>query len=219
VLVVFSLVKPNVSAPFFWLALFAPRRWWPALLAVGLYLAATLFALSILDRSVVDAAETFSASTTKMAVKVGQGNLSIWAGMLGLGKYAYAISILTLLALGVWLWRYRKADVWLRIGVTTIVARLWTYHLFYDDVLIVPAMIALLRVARDEAWSDAHRVAAGAVLVLLMCNSVALNPLQALMPFASVFRIGALVLLAYLAHASLKMRSDVEVKEVVTGSW
>ena len=38
---------------------------------------------------------------------------------------------------------------------------------------------------------------------LLLLNAVALNPLQALMPFASLFRVTALVVLVYLTYKSM----------------
>jgi hypothetical protein len=202
-LVLFSLVKLNVAAPFFWLPLFARRRCWPAVVVIVGYVALTVIALSFGNHQAMEVATTWAASSAKTASKYGQGNLSMWLSVVGLGRYVPVAIVVSLGALGAWLFRYRNADLWLRIGVTAIFTRLWTYHYFYDDVLLLLAMIALLRVATDERWSDAHRALAGIVMLLLMCNSVALNPLQALMPLANVFRIGALVCLVYLTHKSL----------------
>ena len=38
-------------------------------------------------------------------------------------------------------------DRWYLLGVSAVVARLWTYHNWYDDLLILFPMVALLRVA------------------------------------------------------------------------
>jgi hypothetical protein len=209
----FALVKPNVSAPFFWIALFAPRRYWPALSVVVGYGLLTGFALLFRDHSTGHLASTWVATSANTASKFGQGNLSMWLSMLGLQKLIPAATIATLGAVGVWLYRYRKTDVWLRIGLTAVFTRLWTYHYFYDDILLLPTMISLLRVAKDERWGDADRVLAGGMFFLLMLNSVALNPLQTIMPLAPFFRVTALVVLGYLTHKSLRIGPEAAVEE------
>jgi len=213
-LVLFSLVKPNVSAPFFWIVLFAPRRRWPALLVVAGYALITLFALHLADRSLWEVARTWAASSGKTAARAGNGNVSRWLAMGGLHRFVVATNIATLLALGGWLAWCRKADLWLRIGATAAFTRLWTYHYFYDDVLLLLPMIALARVATSERWMPGHRVLAGVGFLLLMSNAVALNPLQALMPLAAVFRAAALFSLIYLTYVDLRRgASDAEGAE------
>jgi hypothetical protein len=78
----------------------------------------------------------------------------------------YPAALLALLALGAWTLRWRRADVWLLIGAAAIVARLWTYHFIYDDILIVLALIAVFRIATCEQASQSQRAAAGAVFGL-----------------------------------------------------
>jgi len=57
-------------------------------------------------------------------------------------------SALALLALGGWTYRHRHADVWVLLGVTALVARFWTYHMLYDDFLIMLPMVTLFRMAQ-----------------------------------------------------------------------
>ena len=51
------------------------------------------------------------------------------------GSGATAISLILLGGLGAWVYRFRRVDVWLLIGVSAVIARLWTYHRTYDDLL------------------------------------------------------------------------------------
>ncbi|HYN89763.1 MAG TPA: hypothetical protein VER55_14615 [Ardenticatenaceae bacterium] len=60
--------------------------------------------------------------------------------------------------------------MWILLGVTAIVARLWVYHAVYDDVLIVLAMVGLFRIARhDPSLRSAH-----AATLLLVVTIVAM---------------------------------------------
>jgi len=56
----------------------------------------------------------------------------------------------TITCLGLWTFVNRRADLWLLISVTAIVARTWTYHGLYDDLLFVFPMVALFRYACGE---------------------------------------------------------------------
>ena len=62
---------------------------------------------------------------------------------LGLQQWNLPASFLVLVALGIWTYRYRREDLWLLLGVTGIVARLWSYHLIYDNLLIVFSEVEL----------------------------------------------------------------------------
>jgi hypothetical protein len=44
--------------------------------------------------------------------------------------------------------------LWLLLGVTALVARFWTYHRWYDDLLILLPMIALFRIAQQRPSAD-----------------------------------------------------------------
>ena len=62
-------------------------------------------------------------------------------------KWQTPASLLVLFLLGCWTLRHRAGDVGLIFGVTAIVARFWTYHRVYDDLLILLPMVALFPIA------------------------------------------------------------------------
>ncbi|MCJ7620122.1 MAG: hypothetical protein MUP64_07900 [Anaerolineae bacterium] len=72
--------------------------------------------------------------------------------------------MLVFAALGFWTYEHRKGDFWILLGVTALVARMWTYHRVYDDVLVLLPMVALFRIAKREAASQGASVAAGLLL-------------------------------------------------------
>jgi hypothetical protein len=79
-----------------------------------------------------------------MSQKPGQGRQQPAAG-------DEAASVLIFAAFTAWAYRHRRADTWILLGAAAIVARLWTYHRIYDDVLLLLPMVALYRLARAEA--------------------------------------------------------------------
>ena len=70
-----------------------------------------------------------------------------------------------------WCW-WRRRDLWLLAGVAAIVARLWAYHRWYDDLLLWLPLVALWRLsaaAQDARW----RVAAGGLFGLTLLSTLA----------------------------------------------
>src|SRR3546814_1321292 len=88
---------------------------------------------------------------------LGYGNLHFWLGQLGLRDWIFPASGLAFALHGLWAWRHREADLWVRIGVAAIVARLWAYHRVYEDLLLVLPLIALYRLARPEEPTTGDR--------------------------------------------------------------
>ena len=83
-LLVATMVKPPVSAPFLWLVLFLPRSWRPILLVGIGYALLTLFAVSFQDASLIELFRDWSARSTAAAVTGGYGNvanLHVWLGI------------------------------------------------------------------------------------------------------------------------------------------
>jgi len=148
-----TLVKPSISAPFFWLALFLPRRFRPAILICAGYLLLTFFAFLFQQTPAPELLRQMNRETAGVAVghvTPGYANLHSWLGALGLGKWIFAGSLFLLCVLGWWVYRNRESDLWSLFAVTAIVARFWTYHLQYDDLLLLLPMIALFRMASSE---------------------------------------------------------------------
>jgi hypothetical protein len=166
-LILATLVKPTISVPFLWLVLFVPRFPGPiSLVAIG-YCALTLIAISFQDSTLTALLHDWHARSSSVAVAAGQGNvanLHVWLGSLGLKEWILPTSLALLLALGLWSYRHRHVDIWILMGVTAYVARLWTYHRWYDDALILLPMVTLFRIAKRGPSDNAGDVVAGVLL-------------------------------------------------------
>lgn len=175
-LIVVALVKPSISAPFFWIVLFVPGRLRPALLVVAGYILLTLFAAGFQDASLL--------SLIKGWLEHAQWG-AVWrtvrsAGDLPGGLPAFRLliwnlyaSLFVLGALGVWVYYHRRVDLWLLLGVTALVALFWAYHGWYDDLLVLLPIIVLFRIARQEASTDGGGVVAGALLTFTLLTTLA----------------------------------------------
>lgn len=175
-----SLVKPTLAPPLVVAVLIATWRWRPVLLTGGIYVAVALVASTAQPVGVVELHLAWLRANTAHAVATelieALPNLHNWLSWAGLGRWGPAASILALAAYSVWAWRRRRADVWLLIGTGALVARLWSYHRPYDDIVILLAAIALLRVARGP---DRRLRVAAAVLFAVTCAAL-LTPAWAL---------------------------------------
>jgi hypothetical protein len=174
-LLLFAFVKPSIATPFFWIVLFVPGRVRPACLLVLGYLMLTILAAGINQTEPASLIRAWLENGTDMAswASVKYDKASIHGLMFALGHQELnsVASVLLLSSLGLWVWCNRRKNLWLLIAVTAFVARFWTYHGWYDDVLILLPMIALFRIAtyRDENC-DQSRVSA--VLFALMLLSI-----------------------------------------------
>jgi hypothetical protein len=168
-LILFSLVKPTLSAPFFWIVLFRTGRLRPAALVILGYSALWLLsswarepALGNLAGQVVgEFQQSVRASAAAAAHEGSYANIHTWLAALGMKKWAFFASLGFLGALGIWCYRHRHKDLWLLIGVSAMVARLWTYHRLYDDVLLLLPLVALFRLAKGEQVPGSDRTLAG----------------------------------------------------------
>jgi hypothetical protein len=115
-------------------------------------------------------------------VEAGEANLHNWMGALGLKKWALHASLLVLAVSGLWVYQHRHADLWLLMGVTAIVARFWTYHRWYDDLLILLPMVALFRIAKQGSISDSRDVVSGLLLGITLLMMIAPGGLYLLAP-------------------------------------
>jgi hypothetical protein len=97
-------------------------------------------------------------------------------------------SLLVLGGLGLWVYLHRRVDLWILVGVTGIVARLWTYHGWYDDLLILLPMIALFRWIKQRSEVDGYTVLAGALLGTTLAVTLAPGGLYLLpAPFKTLY--------------------------------
>ncbi len=165
-LLLLALVKPPVSAPFLWIALFLPGGLRPIVLMTLGYVALTFFALSYQEADLPTLFREWLARSSELAVSAGTSNLHIWLAALGLEKWILPTSLLVFAGLGLWIYRHRHADLWLLMAVTAIVARFWTYHREYDDLLLLLPEVALFRLAKKGPADRGIDVAAAALFTL-----------------------------------------------------
>ena len=175
-LILINLVKPSISAPFFWLVLFTAHSLRPALLVALGYGALTVFAISFQQDDVMTLVRDWLARSSTVAVTPGQGNvanLHVWFGSIGLEKWILPTSLIMVIGLGCWIYRFRRVDLWLLLGVTAYFTRLWTYHRWYDDLLILLPMIALFRIAKMRSANPDAAVVASSLLAMTMLAMLA----------------------------------------------
>jgi len=171
-LLLVALAKPNVSAPFVLVALVMAGGLRPVVLLVGAYAALTLFTASFQPPGLREQFAYFLAHSSRISAQLGENDVHGLLAWLGLQGWLAGASLAALVLLALWLWRHRRCDPWLLMGVTALGARLWTYHRWYDDLLIVIPLIALFRIAKADAGAVPPDPRAGALfaatLVLLL---------------------------------------------------
>jgi hypothetical protein len=210
VLLLVSLVKPTVGIPFFWMVLFIPGRLRPALFVASGYGAASMLAASFQEQGLLDLLRDWLAYSAARVVGAGETNLHAWLGALGLEGEILLVSLLGLVFLGFWTHRHRSADPWLLMAVAAFIARFWTYHAWYDDLLLLLPMIALFRIAKRGQAAGGGDVAAGILLAAMMLTTLAPGGLYLLPPpWKQLFVAAqALVWLAVLGFLLDRARRD-----------
>jgi hypothetical protein len=170
ILLLLALVKPTVAAPFICLALFLPGGLRPVLLAALGYVVLTLVAVSFQPDDFSTLAHDWQARSADLATYEGTANLHRWLAAAGLEAWLLPASLIALAAFGGWIYRNRHSDLWLLLGVAAIVARFWTYHRQYDDVLMLLPALALFRLVKRAPSGTAVDVVAGSLLALIVAT-------------------------------------------------
>ena len=177
VLILIALVKPTVAGPFFWILLFVPASPRPAVLVASGYVALTLFAAAFQELSFTGLLREMMIRGTLAGTGGGQtgnvANLHIGLNELGLPGWILPVSLVTLLFLGFWVYSHRRVELWLLLGVTAYFTRVWTYHRWYDDLLILLPMVAFFRIAKARHVASNADVMAGILLAATMLFSLA----------------------------------------------
>lgn len=230
-LIIFSLVKPNVSIPFLWIAILAPGRLRSALLIALGYIALTLLALSFretpeinllspknileslqdihditIPESLADIPKLYTWSAT-WAQSDRYSDLPVLLATLGLKAWIIPVTLFILALQGLWTFRYRNGDIWLLLGVSAIVARFWAYHRWFDDLLILLPMVALFRIAHRGPSANGREVVAGVLLAITLLSTIAPGGLYLFPPpWNSLYAVGQslvwiIVLIFLLDHA------------------
>ena len=221
-LLLITLVKPNVSIPFFWIILFRPGGLRIGVLTSLGYATLTFFA-AFFQRSDLIALLRGWLVRAFEATQRGYGDLHVCLFTLGLGEWILPISLIALAALGVWVFCHRDGDHWLLLGVTALFARFWTYHRLYDNFLILLPMIALFRIAKRGPSVHGEDVMAG--LLLAATTLIMLAPARLLTtppPWDQLFKSVQVILwmatLFFLLRQSWKDRREKVKPFLVNGT-
>lgn len=181
-LFLFSLVKPNVVTPFFWIVIVRPGRWRPALLVLVGYLMLTFFAAAYQPGNLVALLRDWTARAqasvdyTREAVRDSQIGLDAPQAVKErtvsdlIPSLTPLVSILILVASGLWFYKFRRVDIWLMLAVAAFVARFWTYHRWYDDLLLLIPAISLFRIGMQQGHKGVGTTAH--VLMVLLTLSL-----------------------------------------------
>ncbi len=172
-LLVPTLVKPNFSVPFFWIAFFVTGRARPTLLILTSYAILTLAAASMQHAGMVSLFQGWLAHQDPIRFDPEQGNIHAWLSGANLNEYVTLGSIVVLAATGVWVYVNRRSDPWLLVGVCALVARLWAHHWSYDDVLLLLPLVALFRVAKTSPSGSAFAIVAQILFAAILATSLA----------------------------------------------
>jgi len=204
-----SSLKVTVTAPIILISLITQRAYRPLAIAACGYLILTYVAISYRDAGLVETLRIWSHDSPIAALRGGYANLHFWLGSLGLTQMFFPSSFVLIAAFSIWLYKFRKIDIWIQLGVAAIVARIWTYHRLYDDLLIIIPMITIFKIAREGRLSENESLAAD-FLLLISCLGL-LSPgsfLQLPFPLGTPFRTGhALIwisMLVFLVYFSYK---------------
>ena len=161
-LILISLLKPQISVPFLPVFLFALGGVRPVALAALGYVGLTAFALSFQDGSALTIFGEWLGRARQVGLRLGHVNVHVWLRAVGAGSLAMPASAGILAAVTLWTYRNRRADPWTVLGAVAVVARLWTYHGSYDDLLVLFPLIAIARRIRELGPAIGARAAAAA---------------------------------------------------------
>jgi hypothetical protein len=175
--VLMALVKPTVAVPFFWILAFRAGSLRPAVGVVAAYVAFTLVAAAFQPEDLTTLIQSWIhrgvQGVAYGSANDGYSNQSSWLGAVGRADLNAPASVAVLCGLGVWVFRQRSKDLWLLLGVCAIVARLWVYHHWYDDLLLLLPMIALLRIACGTSALCVRPAWAGPLAATMLVTLVA----------------------------------------------
>ncbi len=156
-LLLFGLAKPTIAGPLALVALVLPGGVRVFALAAAGYVGLTCAASAAREEDLLSLLGEFLARGWSQAIRGGESNLHRLLADAGLVDWMAPASIAMVALLALFLARCRRAEPWALIGVAALVARFWSYHRWYDDLLILLMLVALARIAFDASAPRADR--------------------------------------------------------------
>ena len=172
-LMLLALVKPNVAAPFFWILVFkAPLSAAISVLGYGFLTVFSAFFQPEFDGPIhlfkawlnMGMAGVYYGATPYVEYE-GGGSISSSVtahsvvGFLNFDRLDFlefsgwnqTVSLGALIILGIWTYYNRTRDVWVLASVAAIASKYWTYHGWYDDLILLIPMLVLFNLS---AWQE-----------------------------------------------------------------
>lgn len=109
--------------------------------------------IRVVTNVVKSASDAIAENATEaiQTLRITSINLHSMMGYLGHADKIALATLIVLILTGIWVWWYRRCSVWMLMGVVGIITRFYTYHGWYDDLVLLLPMIALVKIARDSA--------------------------------------------------------------------
>jgi hypothetical protein len=148
-LMLFALVKPSMTAPFFFLILMVPGRVRPALLVAGAYMVMTWWALAYQNTDTETLLHGWLRNSSREATNGGYADIQRLLSVLGLSQLSAVASVGILAATGVLVYLNRQKDLWQLIGIVALMSRFGVHHRWYDDMLVVVAIVTAFRLRKE----------------------------------------------------------------------
>ncbi len=239
-----ALAKPNVTAPFFWILLFkAPGS---AVLTGVSYTFLTAF--SAIFQPEFDGPIALFQSWLKMGMAgvyygatpyveyEGGGSISTTVNahsILGFFNFHgldfvefsgwnQLASLTALAILGIWVYRNRAHDIWILASVAAITSKYWTYHGWYDDLVLIIPMLVLFKLAAwdRQAFDHSQMRVARALFVAMFLIMLAPGGAHLLpQPWRSVYLIlQTLTIVAVLIFMTAQKQRSGNAIEAITSS-
>lgn len=201
ILIVFSLIKPSLTAPFIWLVLFIFPNHRVILMTILLYFVITFVSYYFRETEINEVVKitkqayhniiwgTISGSDTG-----GYANLHSLFSYIGIERFNIIGSFLLSLIFGIWVFLNKKADLWLLLAVTALFSRFWMYHRVYDDFLLAIPMISLIRIINTETIKKSIHQMSLILFILTILAMMIPASLQFISPYSFIFIWGHTIL-------------------------
>ncbi len=184
VLASIALVKPTVALPFLWIIVLSFMRLRPMVLIVSIYVILGLIGcwyvnenyllshILWMSKATVAAGSSGAAGRIAITQDMGYNDIHSLFSILGWKNWNTLGTLMVLLTLGIWLYRNRQVDLWIQLGVTAIISRVWTHHRVYDDMVVLLAIFALFRICKQYQMANCPNFIAESLLMLSIYTAV-----------------------------------------------
>jgi hypothetical protein len=144
-----AMIKPHMAGPFVVGALCRGRYVLAAVTTAYITVASLIVSWLVKTSPVEMVQQMLKSSTTWVDQTAGPVALALAAGLAP--SVATAVTAVVFVGIGAALhWRFRRLDALTHFAIAGLVARLFTYHRVYDDLLLIFLLLALGLVAMER---------------------------------------------------------------------